>query len=175
MATVPQPQCPCYYSIIGSKSPYRKLTTPQSSFIPQPLAHKQMSIDKPPLVLPLCLQRFSFHGRGVKDTRQIHFPRTLDISRYLTTAPTSPLPKYRLYAVVVHYGGSISSGHYVAYVTGPDNHWYLMDDAQVQPASEDIVLAERAYMLFYLRKGPLEPTGTPAGATWSLSAAKIPA
>lgn len=90
-----------------------------------------MSLDRPPLVLPLCLQRFSFHGRGVKDNRHIEFPITLDISPYLSSPPPYSVPKYRLYAVVVHYGGSISSGHYVAYVIGADNQWHLMDDAQV--------------------------------------------
>lgn len=58
---------------------------------------------------------------------------------------------YGLYGVLVHSGKSLHNGHYYCFVRGPNNFWYLMDDSSVRQVSEDTVLDQKAYMLFYLR------------------------
>lgn len=39
--------------------------------------------------------------------------------------------KYDLYAVIVHSGFSISSGHYYSFIRCNPNEWYKFDDEQV--------------------------------------------
>ena len=79
--------------------------------------------------------------------------------------PQQP-PRYDLVSVIVHLGGSSSSGHYIAYRrcgTGgtsgsargvnPSGVWYRMSDTQVHPVDADEVLQAEATALFYERQG----------------------
>lgn len=74
--------------------------------------------------------------------------------------------RYDLVSVVVHLGGSSSSGHYIAYrrcgtgSTGgsakginPNGVWYRVSDTQVHPVDADEVLQAEATALFYERQG----------------------
>ena len=88
----------------------------------------------------------------------------------VTPEPAAPL--YRLAAVVVH-SGTMSGGHYVAYVRygalEPFAHgsglllppcgaqWAYASDSSVSHASLADVLACEAYMLFYERVERAEP------------------
>lgn len=69
-----------------------------------------------------------------------------------------PSYKYTLYAIVVHldWGGSTSSGHYIAYVRR-GNAWYACDDEVVQRVHVSQVLATAPYLLFYERNSPRQP------------------
>jgi hypothetical protein len=93
-------------------------------------------------------------GRGgSKISKSIDFPAELNL-------PLSDGRKceYYLTGIVVHTGGSASSGHYTAFVKKPDSpnrndQWYHMDDSFVEPVSEKEVLRQKdAYLLFYCRK-----------------------
>jgi hypothetical protein len=42
--------------------------------------------------------------------------------------------KYQLYAVLVHLGSSLSTGHYISYIRASNGLWYCMDDASVSLA-----------------------------------------
>jgi hypothetical protein len=93
-------------------------------------------------------------GRGgSKISKSIDFPADFDL-------PLSDGRKceYHLTGIVVHVGGSASSGHYTAFVKKPgslstNNQWYHMDDSFVEPVSEKKVLRQKdAYLLFYCRK-----------------------
>ena len=57
--------------------------------------------------------------------------------------------RYRLSGVVVH-SGSLSGGHYIAYVK-TSGSWYYISDGHVTPASEATALKSEAYLLFYVR------------------------
>ena len=71
----------------------------------------------------------------------------------------------RLFALVVHQGNTITSGHYVAFVradgekdsgSSADSErgagsWYRMDDARVTPCGDQEAMAQCAYILFYER------------------------
>ena len=69
-----------------------------------------MTIDKSPLVLVIHLKRFSYGNAFAKVTKPIKFSVDLNISCHNTKI------KYDLYGVIVHFGSSTHSGHYIAYV-----------------------------------------------------------
>ena len=140
-------------------------------------ATKQLTVFRPPLTLCIQLKRFSFGGSGggggfmhhqgfshfagkgmgvmrggSKVQKQIEFPATLKL-------PLSDGRKceYELSGVVVHIGGSATSGHYTAFVRRVGKQgkqqWLNMDDSFVDPVAEKTVLKNKdAYVLFYCRK-----------------------
>ena len=116
---------------------------------------------------------YAWHGRCV----DMHHPRHL-APRGPRTHPT-PHPRppadpsscgpqiYRLFGVLVHWGNSVHSGHYYAYVHAPNALWYRCDDCHVAPCDARQALSQKAYLLFYLRESAgVEPAtggGTAAG------------
>mmetsp|Transcript_1875 Transcript_1875/g.3387 ORF Transcript_1875/g.3387 Transcript_1875/m.3387 type:complete len:995 (-) Transcript_1875:93-3077(-) len=151
-------------------------------------ATKQLTIFRPPLTLCIQLKRFSFGGGfggfmhhqgyshfagkgmgmvkgGSKVQKLIEFPATLKL-------PLSDGRKceYDLSGVIVHIGGSATSGHYTAFVrrTSKNNkvQWLNMDDSFVEPVTEKAVLRNKdAYVLFYCRKEvQLEMSSIPASS-----------
>ena len=132
-------------------------------------ATKQLTVFRPPLSLCVQLKRFTFggggfsfgfggfgsfggKGRGNKVTKPIGFPAEMNL-------PLSDKRScgYGLTGVVIHVGGSSSSGHYTAYVkkagASGSAQWYHMDDSFVEAVSEKTVLRQKdAYLLFYCRK-----------------------
>eukprot|EP00884_Botryococcus_braunii_P011307 jgi/Botrbrau1/20177/Bobra.0173s0075.1 len=113
-------------------------------------AVKRMTIDRAPNVLVLQLKRFEFSRIGRKVNKKVDFPKQLDMRRYMSDSSKGPV-MYQLYAVLVHWGNSMQSGHYYCYVKDPIGFWHKMDDDIVNQASEHQVLSQRAYILFYLR------------------------
>ena len=70
-------------------------------------------------------------------------------------------PIYDLYAVVCHHGVSVAAGHYTAYALNPyHKHWLHFNDRLVQFVSEDAVINQDAYLLFYRRRC-LQPPSQP--------------
>ena len=59
--------------------------------------------------------------------------------------------RYSLSGVLVHSGHSVSSGHYTCFVKAGNGLWHGCDDDHVSQVSERVVLAQRAYILFYVR------------------------
>lgn len=151
-------------------------------------ATKQLTIFRPPLILCIQLKRFSFgggfggfmhhqgfshfSGKGMgmmrgesKVQKQIQFPSTLKL-------PLSDGRKceYQLTGVVIHIGGSATSGHYTAFIrrVGKNGQaqWFNMDDSFVESVSEKTVLKNKnAYVLFYSRKEVQLELPTPPPAT----------
>jgi ubiquitin carboxyl-terminal hydrolase 36/42 len=130
-------------------------------------ATKQLTVFRPPLALIVQLKRFSFGGTsfggfgggfgfgkklGRKITKPIAFPANLDLP--LSDGRSCG---YALVGVVIHVGGSASSGHYTACVKKPGrdgkDRWFHVDDSYVQAVTEQEVLRQRdAYMLVYVRR-----------------------
>lgn len=129
---------------------------------------KQLTVFRPPLTLCIQLKRFTFVNGfggnqsfkfsniksgwgGSKISKPIEFPANLDLP--LSDGRSCP---YSLTGVVIHVGGSASSGHYTAYVKKAvrkgAGQWYHMDDSFVEPVTEKTVLRQKdAYVLFYCR------------------------
>uniref|UniRef100_H2YSG1 Ubiquitin carboxyl-terminal hydrolase n=1 Tax=Ciona savignyi TaxID=51511 RepID=H2YSG1_CIOSA len=143
-------------------------------------ASKQMVIDHPPVVLTVHLKRFQQVGFNLrKVNKHVGIPLVLDLASFCTVdcqryADTASRILYELYAVVEH-SGSLSRGHYTAYVKVreankklqdlvlgrddivPDNEepsagvWYHTSDTQVTKTTQAKALNCNAYMLFYER------------------------
>lgn len=60
---------------------------------------------------------------------------------------------YDLYAVCNHHG-DMNRGHYIAHCLNPiNNKWYIYDDHYILPvASEDHLITQNAYILFYVKR-----------------------
>ena len=87
----------------------------------------------------------------------IHEIETLDqeyLQRYEesnTDSEWEPVFKYELYGVVTH-SGSMSSGHYIAYVSykyKDHRQWHYFSDWAHWSATEQQVLSSEEYLLFY--------------------------
>jgi ubiquitin carboxyl-terminal hydrolase 16/45 len=132
----------------------------------------------PPPVLVVHLKRFCGSARTHKVGGHVAFPEVLDIAPYSARAAADdaagagagalPALLFRLCAVVVH-SGTMSGGHYIAYVRhgapAPFRHgkagvllqpscgeaWALASDKSVQPATLADVLAAEAYLIVYER------------------------
>lgn len=74
-------------------------------------------------------------------------------------ASTSSQTRYALSGVLVHSGHSVSSGHYTCFVRAGNGLWHGCDDDHVSQVSERVVLAQRAYILFYVRNDGSESGG----------------
>eukprot|EP01001_Neometanema_parovale_P008821 NODE_507_length_2389_cov_19.817741_g481_i0.p1 GENE.NODE_507_length_2389_cov_19.817741_g481_i0~~NODE_507_length_2389_cov_19.817741_g481_i0.p1 ORF type:complete len:728 (+),score=168.52 NODE_507_length_2389_cov_19.817741_g481_i0:76-2259(+) len=121
-------------------------------------ATRRMLIHRPPRVLSLVLKRFSVHSRNQMSTKimlKARFPEYLDMKRYCSEDAKGTMD-YRLDGVVVHVGDGPHSGQYHSYVRASNGLWFLIDDETVKPCSNEVVLSEQAYMLFYVRVAPEE-------------------
>ena len=117
-------------------------------------AKKQMLVHRCPPLLTIQLKRFNvFASRQSpqKISKAIHFGEKLDMSPFMSTKSNASL-NYSLYAVIVHEGSSMGSGHYVCYAKAANGMWYLFNDSQVRQVSEKIVFSQSAYILMYESK-----------------------
>eukprot|EP00241_Pyramimonas_parkeae_P017198 CAMPEP_0114284592 /NCGR_PEP_ID=MMETSP0059-20121206/4731_1 /TAXON_ID=36894 /ORGANISM="Pyramimonas parkeae, Strain CCMP726" /LENGTH=664 /DNA_ID=CAMNT_0001405425 /DNA_START=649 /DNA_END=2643 /DNA_ORIENTATION=- len=122
-------------------------------------ADKQFTVHRAPNVLVLHLKRFE-NAFGGKIQRHVAFQEVLNLSGHMSTTSPDSNVCYRLYAVLVHSGTSAYSGHYYCFAKDAYG-WNCFDDCSVHPVGLQSVLAESAYMLFYVREslGPSLQTG----------------
>ncbi|KAG8049731.1 hypothetical protein GUJ93_ZPchr0009g370 [Zizania palustris] len=129
-------------------------------------AMRRILISKAPHVLTINLNRFSqdSHGRLKKLKGHVRFKEMLDVWPFLDPrSKENDSTTYRLVGVVEHLG-TMSAGHYVAYVrtgkigglqqrSSDSKSWFYASDAQIREASLEEVLKCEAYILFYERVG----------------------
>jgi ubiquitin carboxyl-terminal hydrolase 36/42 len=78
-------------------------------------ALKRLTVHEAPAVLVIHLKRFNIFGGKI--SRPVRFDEDFTLHGHMSTNSLEPHgPSYRLYAVVVHAGGSVGSGHYYAFV-----------------------------------------------------------
>jgi len=129
---------------------------------PRQPAVKLVQLERLPPVLTLHLKRFSAGGgRGAaKVSAKVPFPLELQLGPYCSAqAPPESLSdlgspggggaRYELSGVVEHQG-SLSGGHYTAFVRAGSS-WYHMSDSHVSEADEEAVLGAQASLLFYVQ------------------------
>ncbi|KAI3693773.1 hypothetical protein L1987_76725 [Smallanthus sonchifolius] len=116
---------------------------------------KQLMLDQIPLICAFHLKRFKNDGSYVeKIEKHVEFPLELDLQPYTCGSQSDNVDlKYELYAVVVHAAFTSSCGHYYCYIRSAPDTWYMFDDSKVISVSEEHVLSEEAYILFYAKQG----------------------
>lgn len=117
-------------------------------------AHKSISIWRCPKYLIIQLKRFRINGKKmVKLHNTITFPLTkFDLRKYICIhKPNYSKIKsvnYSLYAISNHHG-EYESGHYTAFTKRENGDWYFFNDESVKKVSNDQVVTQDAYILFY--------------------------
>jgi ubiquitin C-terminal hydrolase len=103
-----------------------------------------------PNILVIDFKRFN--NRFQKNQIHISFPFDhLDLSKYVIGYKKESY-KYELYGVCNH-SGSVSGGHYTAYVKNANGKWYHFNDTSVsEVAILDSIVSPKAYVLFYRKK-----------------------
>ncbi|CCM01336.1 uncharacterized protein FIBRA_03385 [Fibroporia radiculosa] len=131
-------------------------------------ATKNLSLSRLPPVLLIHLKRFSSKGHFTdKIETFVDYPlRGLDLTNYMPPPlppgvnagpqmprddPRAQIPPYRydLYGVTNHFG-TLSSGHYTAFISSRGG-WLYCDDSRISQADPKDVVGKPAYMLFYKR------------------------
>ena len=119
------------------------------------MASKKIELFYLPRILCICLTRFLKSGRYfgyTKNDELVEFPlENLNMSKYMC-GPDKNYSKYDLFAVSQHYGG-MGGGHYTAVCKNIDGKWYEYDDSDCSPVSQNQIITNAAYVLFYRRKG----------------------
>ncbi|KZS94684.1 hypothetical protein SISNIDRAFT_484224 [Sistotremastrum niveocremeum HHB9708] len=138
-------------------------------------ASKQLSFSRLPAVLIVVLKRFSVKGPFTdKLETLVDFPiKGLDLTNYmppplppgadrgqigptgsLADDPSVQVPPYRydLFGVTNHFG-SLSSGHYTAFIAARGG-WQYCDDSRVVAADPREIVGRAAYVLYYKRSKP---------------------
>lgn len=115
-------------------------------------ARKEWQIQDAPEYLTVHIKRFAYadkHSKKVKDA--IKYPLDLDLTKFSVGNKGSQI-MYRLVAVLVHEGRTVTSGHYTAYCRQPNGKWAEYDDECVRTVGLQTVLNQSsAYMLVYSR------------------------
>ena len=130
-------------------------------------ATKKLSISRLPPVLLIHLKRFTTKGHFTDKLETfVDFPlKGLDLTNYMPAPlppsvarksvpislddPRSQVPpyKYDLYAVTNHFG-TLSSGHYTAFVNSRGN-WLYCDDSRISNTdAREVVVSFRLYRYF---------------------------
>ena len=117
-------------------------------------ATKCIRIKYLPQIFILQLKRFKFltNLRRIKNSKLIKFPLEIQCS----SNDQGDL-KYELYSILNHQG-SIDRGHYTAFCRSQKlGKWLEFDDAKVREISENEIVSDSAYVLFYRRKCNEDP------------------
>lgn len=118
---------------------------------------KAFKLGSLPQILCIHLKRFrwrGYTGRGAakqKVDTPVRFPlQGLDMAMWLGHREhyDSGDAIYDLYAVVVHQGSGVNSGHYTAFVKREDD-WWCLNDERASKVHPEVVLKAKAYLLFY--------------------------
>ena len=98
-----------------------------------------------PNVLVIILNR----GKGIQYNVKLNIDDYIDIKRFVNSKKSPDY--YELIGVVVHFGPSGMSGHFIAFCKSfVDQKWYKYNDAQVNLSSfQELCTAGIPYILFY--------------------------
>ena len=120
-------------------------------------AIKRYTLHKASKILLINLKRFEFGKNSHKLSHLVRYPEYLNVTSYMSEENSNDQSlNYRLYAVLVHVGASMHSGHYFSYVRSPNNRWYKADDTTMTQCDLNQVLTQHgAYILCYIKETPL--------------------
>jgi len=117
-------------------------------------AIKRYTLHKASKILLINLKRFEYGKNSHKLSHLVRYPEYLNVKSYMSEENSNDQTlNYRLYAVLVHVGSSMHSGHYYSYVRSPNNRWYKADDTTMTQCDLNQVLTQHgAYILCYIKE-----------------------
>lgn len=90
---------------------------------------------------------------AVQVSKSVSFEARLAMrSSWLSRSSRDRGAEYQLVATVSHHGRGTGAGHYTADVLQPNGSWLRFDDGNVFQVSQQMVLSDRPYLLFYQRR-----------------------
>ena len=107
----------------------------------------------------------------------VNFDEYLDMAPYCAPSPSTHADPsgeclYRLRGVIVHYGKSINTGHFVAFVYNDVlGEWLRCDDHLIEQTTFEAVKTADAYILVYSR---WTPNSASTGANRSVDQTLLP-
>ncbi|KAM9848676.1 ubiquitin carboxyl-terminal hydrolase 1 isoform 2-T3 [Aulostomus maculatus] len=111
-------------------------------------AERSLLFDKTPEVITIHLKRFSANGLELdpyaglsKVNTPLQTPLTLSLEEWCTPISSSKGQHYQLFAVVMHSGVTISSGHYTAFIRMSDlkdAKLWLQDRREAEPEEKEM-------------------------------------
>ena len=122
-------------------------------------AVKRYTLHKASKILLINFKRFEFGKNSHKLSHLVRYPEYLNVKPYMSDEHCNDQSlNYRLYAVLVHVGSSMHSGHYYSYVRSPNNRWYKADDTSMTQCDLNQVLTQHgAYILCYIKETEPSP------------------
>ena len=109
-------------------------------------AKRKMFLWKLPKILMIVLKRFDYNYQ--KNNKDVIYPmKELNLEKYCNGYDKYE-GKYDLYGVCNHIGNTYG-GHYYSYCKNSDGNWYEFDDSSVRRITEDKVVNQHAYIMFY--------------------------
>lgn len=116
-------------------------------------AVKQIAIKDAPEYLTVHIKRFKMENNVSKKVKDnLHYPVEMDLTEYETPDEKQQPLRYKLLAVIVHEGRTLSSGHYIAYARQPNGVWVMYDDEATRRVKESEAANQNsAYILLYSR------------------------
>lgn len=123
----PQPKLKTLKWAIGQFASVERLVGENKYFCEQCCryteAERTVLFDKTPEIFTIHLKRFSANSRGLdpytglcKVNTPLQTPLTLSLEEWCTNSMSSENQQYQLFAVVMHSGATISSGHYTSFI-----------------------------------------------------------
>ncbi|PNT67955.1 hypothetical protein BRADI_3g34176v3 [Brachypodium distachyon] len=113
---------------------------------------KHFKVEQAPEVLVIQLKRFqNLESCTSKIEDMVNYQLELDLKPFMSSPDDKP-QNYDLYGVVEHLG-TPSKGHYVCFIRSSQKDWFFFNDDKVVKWSEDGVLDNKAYLLFYVKQG----------------------
>jgi len=110
------------------------------------VARKRPVLLTAPKCLCLQLKRFSEAKNKINDS--IYITHEISLSTYFLK-PQAREWKYKLVAVINHFGETLHVGHYNTIVITSTDRFYEFDDRNVRTVSSNMVSGSQAYLLFY--------------------------
>lgn len=115
---------------------------------------RHIILEKGPLNLILVIKHFkydrNYHVRR-KLLHKVHHDEVITLVE--RTKDECFLLKYKLYAVIVHCGMNIDSGHYYTYAVNSSNEWFKFNDSHISRSSfsdiRSLSSLNTPYILFY--------------------------
>ncbi|KAL5969006.1 Ubiquitin carboxyl-terminal hydrolase 36 [Taenia solium] len=101
---------------------------------------------------PILIVQFNRFSRSQKLDFHVDFPASFNMRPHMTPSSGPPVI-YHLYATLNHEGITCRSGHYVAF-SKRRNQWFFHNDNVVTSTTQEYVLRQSPYLLFYQLASP---------------------